>query len=315
MVKNEKTTGESCAQRPCRCAKVLPIVTFVLLVPTLILSVMAYLKINSVFKSTVELQFANESNLNKLHAVTQIKEYQEQITKKIDDQVEQLKKSITAGDEENQENGQAATSEVVNTDVAIGDAKWAANSEEAFKYFGLQGTPGNVVINTKTGNYKAIGGAYPQSEFEAAVAAVKAGSATTDGAGRAGTLTQEQVAGLLKGVHYYKNEGAEIMIVEYSDILCPFCQRHYNAKTIENIVDADNTVGMVFKNMPIARLHPTAPIGAKGVECAGKIAGTKAFYTFLEKAFTYTTFNNDNVTEIATAIGLDKNEFAACFTK
>jgi len=126
MVKNEKTTGESCAQRSCRCAKVLPIVTFVLLVPTLILSVMAYLKINSVFKSTVELQFANESNLNKLHAVTQIKEYQEQITKKIDDQVEQLKKSITAGDTENQENGQAATSEVVNTDVAIGDAQWAA---------------------------------------------------------------------------------------------------------------------------------------------------------------------------------------------
>ena len=105
------------------------------------------------------------------------------------------------------------------------------------------------------------------------------------------------------------------MIVEYSDILCPFCQRHYNAKTIENIVDADSTVGMVFKNMPIAALHPTAPIGAKGVECAGKIAGTKAFYTFLEKAFTYTTFNNDNVTEIAKAIGLDKNEFAACFTK
>ena len=99
MVKNEKTTGESCAQRPCRCTKVLSIVTFVLLVPTLILSVMAYLKINSVYKAAVELQFGNESNLNKLHAVTQIKEYQEQITKRTDDQVEQLKKSITAGDE------------------------------------------------------------------------------------------------------------------------------------------------------------------------------------------------------------------------
>ena len=316
MVKNEKTTGESCAQRPCRCAKVLPIVTFVLLVPTLILSVMAYLKINSVFKSTVELQFANESNLNKLHAVTQIKEYQEQITKKIDDQVEQLKKSITAGDEENQENGQAATSEVVNTDVAIGDAKWAANSEEAFKYFDLQGTPGNVVINTKTGNYKAIGGAYPQSEFEAAVAAVKAGSATTDGAGRAGTLTQEQVAGLLKGVHYYKNEGAEIMIVEYSDILCPFCQRHYNAKTIENIVDASNgKVALVFKNMPIAGLHPTAPLGAKGAECAGQIGGTKAYYDYLTQAFTYKVFNGSNVVDIAKKVGLDEAKFAACFTK
>ena len=205
----------------------------------------------------------------------------------------------------------------MDTAAAYNDKLWDENSTEALQNFGLQGTPGNAVIDVKTGKYKAIGGAYPQSAFEEVIAKLQAGETlSTDDMGQAGTLTKDVLQKILKGAHYYGDEKAGIVVVEYSDILCPFCQRHFNAKTIENIVDASNgKVALVFKNMPIAALHPTAPIGAKGVECAGKIAGTKAFYTFLEKAFTYTTFNNDNVTEIATAIGLDKNEFAACFTK
>ena len=120
---------------------------------------------------------------------------------------------------------------------------------------------------------------------------------------------------MLKGAYYYKNEGAEIVIVEYSDLLCPYCQKHFDNKTIESIVDADATVALVFKNNPIAQLHPTAPIGAKGAECAGQLGGSKAFYNFIAKGFTYSTFNNDNVTEIATSIGLDKAQFVACLNK
>ena len=101
---------------------------------------------------------------------------------------------------------------------------------------------------------------------------------TTDDMGNAGKLTNEQIATLLEGVHYKGDQNAEIVIVEYSDLLCPFCQRHYNDKTLENIVAADASVALVFKNMPIAGLHPTAPIGAKGVECAGELGGSEQFY-------------------------------------
>lgn len=274
-------------------------------------------KINKLYSSELA-QYGNQANMNEMLKLSQTTGYIEGFKQRIEMMKEQFgaatetKAEETTGAEETQT---VQSTDVVNTDVANGDAKWAANAQEALNYFGLQGTPGNVVLNTKTGHYKAIGGAYPQSQFDTAVATIKAGEAKTDEAGQAGTLTQEQIAALLKGVHYYKNEGAEIVIVEYSDLLCPFCQRHFNAKTLENIVNADAGVALVFKNNPIAQLHPTAPIGAKGAECAGQIWGSQAFYKFLEKAFSYATFNNDNVTEIATSIGLDKAQFSACLTK
>jgi hypothetical protein len=328
MVKNEKTTGESCAQRPCRCAKVLPIVTFVLLVPTLILSVMAYLKINSVYKAAVELQFGNETNLSKVSEVMQTPAYQKRVAEGIEQQITQIKTALsdtsanTATDTDtdtiSETTGDTASdSKALDTAAAYNDKLWDENSTEALQNFGLQGTPGNAVIDVKTGKYKAIGGAYPQSAFEEVIAKLQAGETlTTDDMGQAGTLTKDVLQKILKGAHYYGEEKAGIVVVEYSDILCPFCQRHFNAKTIENIVDASNgKVALVFKNMPIAGLHPTAPLGAKGAECAGQIGGTKAYYDYLTQAFTYKVFNGSNVADIAKKVGLDEAKFAACFTK
>ena len=205
----------------------------------------------------------------------------------------------------------------MDTAAAYNDKLWDENSTEALQNFGLQGTPGNAVIDVKTGKYKAIGGAYPQSAFEEVIAKLQAGETlTTDDMGQAGTLTKDVLQKILKGAHYYGEEKAGIVVVEYSDILCPFCQRHFNAKTIENIVDASNgKVALVFKNMPIAGLHPTAPLGAKGAECAGQIGGTKAYYDYLTQAFTYKVFNGSNVVDIAKKVGLDEAKFAACFTK
>ena len=328
MVKNEKTTGESCAQRSCRCAKVLPIVTFVLLVPTLILSVMAYLKINSVYKAAVELQFGNEANLSKVSEVMQTPAYQKRVAEGIEQQIAQIKTALSdtstnaatdaATDTTSETTGDTASdSKALDTAAAYNDKLWDENSTEALQNFGLQGTPGNAVIDVKTGKYKAIGGAYPQSAFEEVIAKLQAGETlTTDDMRQAGTLTNDVLQKILKGAHYYGDEKAGIVVVEYSDILCPFCQRHFNAKTIENIVDASNgKVALVFKNMPIAGLHPTAPLGAKGAECAGQIGGTKAYYDYLTQAFTYKVFNGSNVADIAKKVGLDEAKFAACFTK
>ena len=205
----------------------------------------------------------------------------------------------------------------MDTAAAYNDKLWDENSTEALQNFGLQGTPGNAVIDVKTGKYKAIGGAYPQSAFEEVIAKLQAGETlSTDDMGQAGTLTKDVLQKILKGAHYYGDEKAGIVVVEYSDILCPFCQRHFNARTIENIVDASKgKVALVFKNMPIASLHPTAPLAAKGAECAGQIGGTKAYYDYLAQAFTYKVFNGSNVADIAKKVGLDEAKFAACFTK
>jgi protein-disulfide isomerase len=132
--------------------------------------------------------------------------------------------------------------------------------------------------------------------------------------GNAGTLTEEQLSALLDGV-YYKDDknNAKIIIVEYSDLLCPFCKRHYNDRSLENIVDEDANIALVFKNMPIPSLHPNAPLGAKGVDCAGKLSGSKGYYEFLDAAMAESDFSLNGIAAIANKLGLDADEFAACY--
>lgn len=111
------------------------------------------------------------------------------------------------------------------------------------------------------------------------------------------------------------NKDAKITIIEYSDLLCPFCKRHYNAQTVENLVKKyPNDVNMVFRQMPLPQLHPTAPLWAQGAVCAGKLGGSETYYDYLAKAFAIEEFTEDNVKDIASDIGLKKSEFASCLT-
>lgn len=183
----------------------------------------------------------------------------------------------------------------------------------------MEGTPGNAIINKKTGTWQAIGGAYPNPGFKEVVMAVKEGKdlSSFSDFGKSGTLTQEQIAKLIEGVHFYGKDSADIIIVEYSDLLCPFCQRHFEAKTIESIVDEDETIALVFKNHPIVQLrgHETAAIGARAVECAGEIGGSDAYYKYLGLAFQQKKFNARNIEQLAQDAGLDADAFVACFNK
>jgi protein-disulfide isomerase len=122
-------------------------------------------------------------------------------------------------------------------------------------------------------------------------------------------------AAIEKDGYILGNKNARITVIEYSDFLCPFCKRHYNAQTIENLIKKyPNDVNMVFRQMPLPQLHPTAPIGAQGAVCVGKLAGADKFYAYLEKAFAAPEFTEANVTDMAVSLGLNKASFATCLT-
>lgn len=295
----------------------------IILIGGAVLGTSLYSKINDIHKANIGLQFGSSKNFEKMLEVNTSPEVQKQIEEEINKRVEFIKNmaeqetTTDVDTPESTSSDDGNTPEAISTKAALRDPKWTANSTEAETNFGLQGTPGNAVINVKDGTFQAVGGAYPQDTFEAVVAAIKNGDSLNEfsAIGQSGKLDKATLEKVLSNVHYYGNKDADIVIVEYSDILCPFCQRHYNNRTLENIADADTSVAVVFKNMPIASLHPTAPLAAKGIECAGEIGGTEAFYKYLDEAFTYQTFNGSNVVKIAESVGLDKDAFVACFTK
>ena len=122
-------------------------------------------------------------------------------------------------------------------------------------------------------------------------------------------------AAIVKDGYIMGNKNARITIIEYSDMLCPFCKRHYNAQTIENLVKKyPNDVNMIFRQMPLPQLHPTAPIWAQGAICVGKLAGADKYYQYTAKAFALSEFTEANVTELAVGLGVSKSKFASCLT-
>lgn len=133
---------------------------------------------------------------------------------------------------------------------------------------------------------------------------------TTTTQGDASKFAAIEKDGYIKG-----NKNARITIIEYSDMLCPFCKRHYTAQTIENLIAKyPNDVNMVFRQMPLPQLNPTAPIWAQGALCVGQLAGADKYYEYLTKAFAAEEFTEANVTEMAVSLGVNKSKFANCLT-
>ncbi len=144
--------------------------------------------------------------------------------------------------------------------------------------------------------------------------AQEAAPTTAETPSEASTLSQDTIKSILAGAHFQGKEDAKIVLVEYSDLLCPFCKRHYNDQTMEKVVQKyPNDVALVFKNMPLPQLHPTAPKWAQGLYCAGKLWGSDKYYAYMAEAFKAEEFTDTSVVDIAKWLGLNTTQFTACY--
>lgn len=117
--------------------------------------------------------------------------------------------------------------------------------------------------------------------------------------------------------HILGNPNADVVIVEYSDIECPFCKVFHN--TLKQLMTTyDGEVAWVYRHFPIAQLHTKAQKEAEATECAASLGGNAAFWSYLNKIFD-TTNSNDSLDlaelpRIASDIGLDVATFNACLS-
>lgn len=127
----------------------------------------------------------------------------------------------------------------------------------------------------------------------------------------------ENVPAVTAEDHVLGNPDAPIVIVEYSDIECPFCKQFH--VTMQQIIDEygkDGQVAWVYRHFPLAQLHPNAPRLAEASECAAELGGKQVFWTFLDEIFALAPGNNlfpmNRLGEVATKVGLDEEAFTQC---
>ena len=104
-------------------------------------------------------------------------------------------------------------------------------------------------------------------------------------------------------------EDAPVTIIEFTDFQCPFCKR--GADTVDQIVDAyGDQVRVVFRDFPLAALHPDAQQAHEAGECADEQG---KFWEIHDKIFA-----NQADVSVATLkgyaedLGLDMDRFNTC---
>jgi protein-disulfide isomerase len=74
------------------------------------------------------------------------------------------------------------------------------------------------------------------------------------------------------GAPFRGDPKAPLTLMEYSDYLCPFCGRHFR-QTLPALLETyarNGKVQFVFRDYPIASLHPTAPKGSAAALCVAE---------------------------------------------
>jgi protein-disulfide isomerase len=89
-----------------------------------------------------------------------------------------------------------------------------------------------------------------------------------------------------EGYPYVGGADASVTMSEFSDYLCPFCERHYR-QTLPELIEkyaVPGKVRFVFRDFPIPSLHPQAPAAAEAALCVGE-QGAALFWAMHDKIF------------------------------
>ncbi|XPF96146.1 DsbA family protein [Colwellia sp. RE-S-Sl-9] len=108
------------------------------------------------------------------------------------------------------------------------------------------------------------------------------------------------------------NESAKVVLVEFTDLHCPFCKKFHDnvLPDLEKQYIDTGKLRFVGKNYPIVQLHKNAAVAAFALECAresGDYKQAKSWLFAKGKAF-----NKDAMDEFTTAMGLDADKFNQC---
>ena len=84
--------------------------------------------------------------------------------------------------------------------------------------------------------------------------------------------------------HIRGDANAKIIIVEYSDLDCPFCKTFH--RTMNQVIDQKEiNVAWVYRHYPLSQIHPGAFQKAEETECAWEQKGNEGFWKYADALF------------------------------
>lgn len=117
------------------------------------------------------------------------------------------------------------------------------------------------------------------------------------------------------GDHVFGNKDSKVVLIEYGDYQCPGCASAYEPlKTVSE--KYQEQMAFVFRNFPLASIHPNARAAAASAEAAGLMGKYWEMHNLLyanQSSWVNTNTNERNAVfeGFASQIGLDATKFAS----
>lgn len=117
--------------------------------------------------------------------------------------------------------------------------------------------------------------------------------------------------------HILGNPNAQVKVVEYADLECPFCKTFQTTMNqIMQYYGASGKVAWVYRPFPLAQIHSKAPKEAEAAECAAEQAGDTGYFKYIDKLYSVTPSENNldlaQLPIIAQQVGLNVDSFNQC---
>lgn len=193
---------------------------------------------------------------------------------------------------------------------------------------GFSGTPSFQFVREATDEAFPLVGAQPYEQFAGMIDTLVAGgtpqsAAETEGSEEIpfwatvdGLLPDPDRPGSTMAGDYYRgNPEAKVVVIEFSDLQCPFCRRHTleTQPLLDEQFVATDQVLWVFKHFPLT-IHPQAPAAGIAAECA---ADQGKFWEMHHLLFTnlqsWSIADPTPIfTDLAQQLDLDLEQFTPC---
>lgn len=108
---------------------------------------------------------------------------------------------------------------------------------------------------------------------------------------------------------------AQVVMIEYSDMECPFCKR-FHPTMQQARKEYGDKVAWVWRHFPLS-FHQNAQKEAEASECATELGGNTAFWKYLDAVMERTAaggtgFALDALVPLAKELGLNEAKFKSC---
>lgn len=122
---------------------------------------------------------------------------------------------------------------------------------------------------------------------------------------------------LTESDHVLGSKNADIFLIEYADVNCPFCRRlHPKLKQLVKNESAGTKISWVYRHFPLAVSADRVDPEEKALECAAVQGGDSTFFAYLEKIIAIAVGRENlivkQLTQTAGEINLNMNLFNNC---